>query len=49
MKDFKSQPRIGTHSPLRSVSLLIRDYQVTLKIKGPVPQAKTSFVRYSVR
>ena len=33
---------------MRSVSLQIREYQVTVKVKSAVPQ-KTSMVRYSVR
>ncbi len=40
MKDAKSQDRLVTRTPNRSVSLLIRDYQVTVKVKSPVPQAK---------
>lgn len=38
MKVVKNQYRLGVRSPLRSVSLQIRDYQVTVKIKSPVPQ-----------
>jgi hypothetical protein len=49
MKDLKSQSRLATHSPLRSVSLQIRDYQVTVKVNTPVPQVKSSLVRTSVR
>jgi hypothetical protein len=40
MKVVKSQFRLATRSPLRSVSLQIRDYQVTVKVKSPVPQIK---------
>ena len=39
------QQRFGTRSPLRAVHLFIRDYQVTVKVKTPVPQAKTSSIR----
>ena len=38
MKDLR-QPRLASRSPLRSVSLQIRDYQVTVKVRTPVPQA----------
>lgn len=38
MKVVKNQYRLGIRSPLRSVSLQIRDYQVTVKVKSPVPQ-----------
>ena len=48
MKDVKDQTRFAIRSPLRSVSLQIRDYQVTLKVKSPVPQ-KPAPVRWSVR
>lgn len=34
---------------MRSVSLQIRDYQVTVKVKTPVPQAKPSAMRFLVR
>jgi hypothetical protein len=53
MKDLKGQLRLATRSPLRSVSLHIREYQVTVKVKTPVPQVKSSSVprptRWSVR
>lgn len=50
MKDFKHDSRLATRSPMRSVSLQIRDYQVTVKVKSPVPQIKTpSLLRWSVR
>lgn len=47
MKDLKHQSRLATRSPLRSVSLQIREYQVTVKVRTPVPQVKSSvrFVR----
>jgi hypothetical protein len=40
MKVLKSQYRLATRSPIRAVSLQIRDYQVTMKVKSPLPQAK---------
>ena len=49
MKDLKQQTRVETKSPLRSVSLQIRDYLVTVKVKTPVPQAKPLPVRPFVR
>ena len=38
MKDLKHQSRLATRSPNRSVSLQIREYQVTVKVKTSVPQ-----------
>lgn len=38
MKISKSQHRLSIRSPLRAVSLQFRDYQVTAKVKTPVPQ-----------
>jgi len=50
MKEFKEQSRLATRSPLRSVSLQIRDYQVTVKVNTPLPQVKTpSLLRWSFR
>ena len=49
MKDLKQQSRLATRSPIRSVSLQIRDYQVTLKVKSPVPQSKPSTIRLPIR
>lgn len=49
MKDMKSQPRLAVRAPLRSVSLQIRDYQVTAKVKSPVPQVRTSVTHWSAR
>jgi hypothetical protein len=49
MKDLKSPLRLATRSPLRSVSLHIREYQVTVKVKTPVPQVKSSSLRSSLR
>lgn len=48
MKDLK-QSRLATRSPLRSVSLQIREYQVTCKVKGPVPQPRPAALRWSTR
>ena len=42
MKDLKHQNRPGTGSPSRSVSLQIRDYQVTVKVRSALPQVKPS-------
>ena len=49
MKDLKSQSRLAARSPLRSVSLQIREYQVTVKVKSPVPQIKSSIHRSFAR
>jgi hypothetical protein len=38
MKDLKHVTRPENRSPVRSVSLQIRDYQVTVKVKSSVPQ-----------
>lgn len=38
MKVTKSQPQLPTRSSVRSVSLQIRDYQVTVKVRTAVPQ-----------
>ena len=48
MKDWKDHPRFATRSPLRSVSLQIREYQVTVKVNSPVP-VKSSHLRSSIR
>lgn len=48
MKDLK-QSRLANRSPLRSVSLNIREYQVTVKVKSPVPQARPTMLRWSAR
>jgi hypothetical protein len=45
MKDLKVQSRLDARLPIRSVSLQIRDNQVTVKVKSAVPQAKSSAVR----
>lgn len=45
MKILKTQPRLSTRSPIRSVTLQFRDYQVTVKVKSPVPQAKPQLFR----
>jgi hypothetical protein len=48
MKDLKPS-RLATRSPLRSVSLQIREYQVTCKVKGPLPQPRPAAVRWFAR
>ncbi|HXI11975.1 MAG TPA: hypothetical protein VNM92_04945 [Thermoanaerobaculia bacterium] len=45
MKVLKSSHRLSVRSPLRAVSLQFRDYQVTAKIKTPVPHIKPAFSR----
>jgi len=45
MKDLKVQSRLAIQSPMRSVSLQIRDYQVTVKVRTAVPQARPAAVR----
>lgn len=49
MKELKQQSRLATRSPIRSVSLQIRDYQVTLKVKSAVPQLQPSLARLNAR
>jgi hypothetical protein len=50
MKDLKDSTRPGNRLPVRSVSLQIRDYQVTVKVKSSVPQSpSTTGVRPSFR
>ena len=49
MKDLNHQSRLTARSPLRSVSIQIREYQVTIKVRTPVPQVKPAAVRWSVR
>ena len=45
MKVSKSPHRLSTRSPLRAVSLQFRDYQVTVKVKTPVPQSRPLLTR----
>ena len=45
MKDLKHQTRSENRSPVRSVSLQIRDYQVTVKVRTSVPQTRPSASR----
>jgi len=45
MKDLKQQARLSVRNSLRSVSLQFRDYNVTLKVKTPVPQARPAAAR----
>ncbi len=50
MKDLKQSSRPENRSPVRSVSLQIRDYQVTVKVKTSVPKTpSTRFSRPSFR
>lgn len=50
MKDLKQSTRPVNHAPVRSVSLQIRDYQVTVKVRSSVPQIQGSrSVRASFR
>ena len=50
MKDLKQSSRLdATRGPNRSVSLQIRDYQVTVKVKSPVPPTKSPLVRWTLR
>jgi len=48
MKDLK-QSRLASRSPIRSVSLHIREYQVTVKVKSPVPQSRPAAARWLAR
>lgn len=48
MKDL-NHSRLATRSPMRSVSLQIREYQVTVKVRTAVPQVKGSPARWSAR
>jgi hypothetical protein len=45
MKDLKQSARLSVRNPLRSVSLQIRDYQVTVKVNSPVPRAAAGGLR----
>jgi hypothetical protein len=38
MKELKHSTRPATRPAVRSVTIQIRDYQVTLKVKSAVPQ-----------
>ena len=49
MKDLKDQTRLDVRTPTRSVSLQIRDYQVTVKVRSSVPQARPSVARSHYR
>lgn len=49
MKDLRNVSRLAIRSPLRSVSLQIREYQVTIKVKTPVPQARPTSARWLAR
>lgn len=41
----KNRQRFGARSPIRAVSLNVRTYQVTMKVKTPVPQTKPALAR----
>jgi len=50
MKDLKESTRPANRPPVRSVSLQIREYQVTVKVKSAVPQIPSAKpVRVSFR
>jgi len=49
MKDLKQSSRLDATRANRSVSLQIRDYQVTVKVKSPVPPTKSPLVRWTLR
>jgi len=42
MKDLKQSTRPANGQAVRSVSLQIREYQVTVKVKSAVPQIPSS-------
>lgn len=42
MKESKHDSRPGNRSPVRSVSIRIRDCQVTVKVRTAVPQVPSS-------
>jgi hypothetical protein len=44
MKDLKPTTRPVNGHPVRSVSLQIREYQVTVKVKSAVPQIPSGSV-----
>ena len=48
MKASKSHRRSAVHSSRREVSLSIRECQVTMKVKTPVPQVKTQVQAFRV-
>ena len=50
MKDLKDSTHPANRPPVRSVSIQIRDYQVTVKVRSVVPQTPSSrSVRASFR
>jgi hypothetical protein len=50
MKELKVETRSDNRFQIRSVSLQIRDYQVTARVRSAVPQAPVSTaVRASIR
>jgi len=42
MKELKHATRSGSHPPVRTVRLQIREYQVTVKVKTAVPQTPST-------
>jgi hypothetical protein len=42
MKDLKHIAHSANHPPVRSVSIQIREYQVTVKVKTAVPQTPST-------
>ena len=42
MKVSRTHQRLTTRSPLRAVSLYIREFQITVKVKSPVPKSQFS-------
>jgi len=45
MKKLDQSPRLAVRNTVRSVSLQIREYQVTLKVNSPVPQPSPAAAR----
>jgi hypothetical protein len=45
MKVLKHATRLNVRTPIRSVSLQIRDYQVTVKVRTAVPQPRPAATR----
>lgn len=42
MKDLRNDTRPASSSPVRGVSLQIRDYQVIVKVRSTVPQTPSA-------
>jgi hypothetical protein len=49
MKHSKHETRSENRLPVRSVSLQIRDFQVSLKVRSAVPQAAPQAARAAFR